>query len=157
MQCLKNATPCRTAESHGLGATLVFPCWRGSTGEGTAYPSTQHQNGSCGCSGDGGRRPSGRVGLHRTLIGTLGYNTGARAAKYSSPGPGRLPQVVRSWPYSLPSTRPAVGSSLVVLCLDSSDFGVWPTEGPASFLLAARTRPADRVHRYPISSASPHT
>lgn len=51
MQCLKNATPCRTAESHGLGATLVFPCWRGSTGEGTAYPSTQHQNGSCGCSG----------------------------------------------------------------------------------------------------------
>lgn len=56
MQRPKNATPCRTAESHGRGATLVFRVaprlahlCRNSLPQ-----RAQHQSGNCGCSGDDG-------------------------------------------------------------------------------------------------------
>ena len=146
MQRQKNATPCRTAESHGLGATLVILRWR-------RRPQLAHPRRNSLPQDPAPKRqlwvlwgreqhPSGRAGLRRPLIAALGSQDRVHELQ-----PASIPQKVDCSLY--PASR-CVGPWSY---LDPSDLGSLADRRPG-YSVACSVGPADRIH-YPISSASP--
>ena len=143
MQRLKTASPCRTAESHGLGATLVVlkkgrPSW--PTGGRGVDRRTQHRNGSCGCCW---RLTSS---MHRAGLASIVCTLRIQLAE---PIPRTHEQPRPRTPVEAPAPSLQPGQRLVLVVSR-----VWPTEGPAFLLLAAldrQTQPSTQYH------LSPHT
>lgn len=135
--------PCRTAESHGLGATLALlkkgrPSWPTGGEEGpTAEPSTGTV--AVGLLETDEQHPSGRDGL--SVAYCVDYTH-----RYASITKTAHEQPRPRTPVEAPAPQLLPGQRLVLVVSR-----VWPTEGPAFLLLAALDRQTQSSTQYHLS------